>query len=96
MRTLAADPELSTLYAALTAAGLDRTGEVLAGPGPLTLFAPTNDAFRQLPADALTSLHLGNVTKEKNQKDEVNPTFLPDISVETVNLACVGGSNSSC
>jgi uncharacterized surface protein with fasciclin (FAS1) repeats len=74
MRILAADPELSTLYAALTAAGLDRPEEVLAGPaGPLTLFAPTNDAFRQLPADALTSLHLGNSTKEINQGDEVDP-----------------------
>ena len=62
MRTLAADPELSTLYAALTAAGLGRPGEVLGGPGPLTLFAPTNDAFRQMPADTLTSLHLGNST----------------------------------
>jgi len=49
-------PQLSTLVTAVTAAGL---GSVLAGPGPLTVFAPTNDAFARLPADFLAYL-LGN------------------------------------
>jgi uncharacterized surface protein with fasciclin (FAS1) repeats len=40
------DENFSTLFAALTAAGLD---DDLAGPGPFTVFAPTNDAFAQLP-----------------------------------------------
>lgn len=41
------------LLKALLEAGL--TG-VLQGPGPFTLFAPTDDAFRALPDDALASL----------------------------------------
>ena len=49
-------PQLSTLVTAVTAAGL---GSVLSGPGPLTVFAPTNDAFARLPADFLAYL-LGN------------------------------------
>lgn len=49
-------PQLSTLVTAVTVAGL---GSVLAGPGPLTVFAPTNDAFAKLPADFLKYL-LGN------------------------------------
>jgi len=39
----AADPELSTFLAALDASGIMRTFH---GPGPFTLFIPTNDAFR--------------------------------------------------
>jgi uncharacterized surface protein with fasciclin (FAS1) repeats len=39
----AADPDLSTFLAALDASGLMDT---LHGPGPYTVFIPTNDAFR--------------------------------------------------
>merc|ERR1712086_960551 len=48
-----ATPALSTLLAAVTAAGL---GETLSGEGPFTVFAPTNDAFAKIPADALNGL----------------------------------------
>mmetsp|Transcript_23915 Transcript_23915/g.76929 ORF Transcript_23915/g.76929 Transcript_23915/m.76929 type:complete len:499 (-) Transcript_23915:259-1755(-) len=44
---------LSTLVAALTAADLVET---LAGPGPFTVFAPTDDAFLLVDPDALTDL----------------------------------------
>lgn len=39
------NPELSILVEAVTAAGL---GETLSGPGPFTIFAPTNEAFTRL------------------------------------------------
>ncbi len=42
-----ANPVLSTLVAAVKAAGLVDT---LNGPGPFTIFAPTNDAFAKIPA----------------------------------------------
>jgi len=42
MDLIAANPDLSTLYAALQTAGLDTT---LTGEGPFTLFAPSNEAF---------------------------------------------------
>ena len=45
----------TTLVAAVTAAGLVET---LQGPGPFTVFAPTNDAFAKLPAGTVESLLL--------------------------------------
>lgn len=48
-----ATPQLSTLVTAVTAAGLVDT---LSGPGPFTVFAPTNDAFGKLPAGTVESL----------------------------------------
>ena len=40
-------PDHTTLVAAVLAAGL---AETLSGPGPFTIFAPTNPAFSKLPA----------------------------------------------
>ena len=48
-----AAPNLSTLVAAVKAAGLVET---LSGPGPFTVFAPTNDAFAKLPAGTVDTL----------------------------------------
>merc|ERR1712123_544569 len=48
-----ATPALSTLLAAVKAAGLVET---LSGEGPFTVFAPTNDAFAKIPTDALNGL----------------------------------------
>lgn len=44
---------LTTLVAAVKAAGLVDT---LAGPGPFTVFAPTNAAFNRLPAGTVQTL----------------------------------------
>merc|ERR1711973_26402 len=49
----AGDARFSTLLAAVKAAGL---AETLSGPGTFTVFAPTNDAFAKIPADALNGL----------------------------------------
>lgn len=43
----------TTLIAAVKAADLTAT---LEGPGPFTVFAPTDDAFAKIPADTLKSL----------------------------------------
>ena len=43
----------TTLVAAVKAAGLVDT---LEGPGPFTVFAPTNEAFAKLPADTVDTL----------------------------------------
>lgn len=53
--------KFNTLIAAVTAAGLIET---LNGAGPFTVFAPTDDAFAKVPADALTDL-LKPENKEK-------------------------------
>jgi uncharacterized surface protein with fasciclin (FAS1) repeats len=59
-----AAPNLSTLVAAVSAAGLVDT---LASPGPFTVFAPTNDAFAKLPAGTVETLlkpeNKGTLTK---------------------------------
>jgi uncharacterized surface protein with fasciclin (FAS1) repeats len=47
------NPELSTLVAAVTAAGLVDT---LNGPGPFTIFAPANSAFAKIPQADLDAL----------------------------------------
>jgi len=47
------NPDFSTLVAALQAAGLVET---LQGAGPFTVFAPTNQAFANLPAGTLDNL----------------------------------------
>src|SRR5450432_4267370 len=49
----------TTLVAAVKAAGLVET---LQGPGPFTVFAPTNEAFDKLPAGAVD-----NLLKPENQ-----------------------------
>ena len=48
------DSRFSTLVAAVTAAGL--TEEAINDLGPLTIFAPTNDAFAKIPSDVLAGL----------------------------------------
>jgi uncharacterized surface protein with fasciclin (FAS1) repeats len=49
----AANPDFSTLVAAVKAAGLVET---LSGKGPFTVFAPTNAAFDKLPPGTVDSL----------------------------------------
>ena len=51
--TAVAAGDFTTLAAALTAAGLVET---LKGPGPFTVFAPTDAAFEKLPAGTVDTL----------------------------------------
>jgi uncharacterized surface protein with fasciclin (FAS1) repeats len=50
---VATNPNFSTLLAAVKAAGLVET---LSGPGPFTVFAPTNAAFAKIPKADLDKL----------------------------------------
>ena len=50
---VAANPDFSTLLTAVQAAGLDET---LAGDGPFTVFAPTDEAFANLPPETVETL----------------------------------------
>jgi uncharacterized surface protein with fasciclin (FAS1) repeats len=51
--TIAATPSLSTLNGLVQSAGLSET---LKGAGPFTVFAPTNDAFKAVPAKTMELL----------------------------------------
>jgi uncharacterized surface protein with fasciclin (FAS1) repeats len=53
--TAASNSDFSTLVAAVKAAGLV---DALKADGPLTVFAPTNEAFAKLPAGTVESLLL--------------------------------------
>jgi len=57
-----ADGHFTTLLSAITAAGLTET---LKGPGPFTVFAPTDSAFAKLPPGTVESL-LQDVPTLKN------------------------------
>ncbi len=46
-------PELSTLYGLVVHAGL---ADALSGPGPLTVYAPVDDAFKKVPASLVELL----------------------------------------
>jgi uncharacterized surface protein with fasciclin (FAS1) repeats len=51
--TIANNPSLSTLNSLVVSAGLSDT---LKGPGPFTVFAPSNDAFKAVPAKTMEAL----------------------------------------
>ena len=93
---IASAPEFSTLVTAVKAAGLVDT---LSGTGPLTVLAPTNDAFNKLPAGlleklvmpenktALTKILTYHVVSGKNMATDV--IKLDGKSVATVNGATI-------
>ena len=87
----AGNPDFSILVSAVTAAGLVDT---LSGDGPFTVFAPTDDAFRSLPAGALDDLlqnvdQLTSVLTYHVVSGKVASTDLVDGPVPTVNGADV-------
>ncbi|MEG3090167.1 fasciclin domain-containing protein [Sphingomonas sp. PB1R3] len=53
VQILAATPDRSTLAKLVTTAGLTTD---LSGPGPFTVFAPSNEAFSRMPAGAIDNL----------------------------------------
>lgn len=91
--------ELSSLFAALTVADLVDT---LNGPGPFTVFAPTNDAFADflmangfaslddVPVDVLTQVLLNHVVSEINLSSTLSTGYIASSST-----AGAGGRNLS-
>ncbi len=53
VETAVAAGSFNTLVAAVTAAGLV---DLLSGPGPFTVFAPTDEAFKKIPKETLAAL----------------------------------------
>merc|ERR1712156_1317055 len=63
--SLVSDSRFSTLVAAVTAAGL--TEEAINDLGPLTVFAPTNEAFAKIPSDARQDREALQICAERRQ-----------------------------
>jgi transforming growth factor-beta-induced protein len=99
--TAIADGRFTTLVAAVQAAGLV---DALKGPGPFTVFAPTDDAFAKLPAgtvdtllkpenlDQLKSILLYHVVSGKVMAaDVVNLTSADTLEGSPVNIKVENG-----
>merc|ERR1712045_203234 len=87
-------PALSTLVAAVKAAGLVET---LSGPGPFTVFAPTNDAFAKIPSSALNGLLADKTALTKVLLRHVVPSVIKaeDIPAGRTMVGTVGGEQIS-
>lgn len=95
-----ANPDFSTLVAAVTAAGLVET---LSGEGPFTVFAPTNAAFEALPAglvdklllpenkDVLTQILTYHVVAAKVMAADVAAGMVKTVQGEEITLVTEGG-----
>jgi uncharacterized surface protein with fasciclin (FAS1) repeats len=87
-----------TLVAAVQAAGLVDT---LKGPGPFTVFAPTDEAFAKIPKDkldallkdkkALTKILTYHVVAGKVMAADVKPGKVKTVQGSTITLATKGG-----
>ncbi|NBC10990.1 MAG: fasciclin domain-containing protein [Planctomycetes bacterium] len=96
----AGDERFSTLVAAVKAAGLT---DALSGEGPLTVFAPTNEAFAALPEgtleellkpenkDKLTSILTYHVAEGKVKAEKVvTMSEVPTLQGQTVKVEASG------
>jgi len=87
-------PALSTLLAAVKAAGLVET---LSGPGPFTVFAPTNDAFAKIPSATLNGLLADKTALTKVLLRHVVPSVIKaeDIPAGRTMVGTAGGEQIS-
>ena len=95
------NPDFSTLVAAVTAAGLVET---LQGPGPFTVFAPTNEAFAALPAglvdklllpenkDTLVKILTYHVVSGKVMAADVKAGDVPSVEGSPITVTVDGGT----
>lgn len=88
--TIAHDPELSTLNALVQKAGLSDT---LKAAGPYTVFAPTNDAFKAVPAKTLDELGQDPAKLKAVLSYHVLPTRMMAAQVGNSNAKTAEGGN---
>jgi uncharacterized surface protein with fasciclin (FAS1) repeats len=88
--TLAATPQLSTLNRLVQEAGL---GSTLQGPGPFTVFAPTDEAFKGVPAATLQALAQDPDRLKKVLSYHVVPGALMGADVRNGPVKSVQGAN---
>jgi len=99
METIVSMDSLSTLNQAIEAADL---GDALKGAGPLTIFAPQNEAFKQIPKDLLDatlqdkprlqSILKYHVVSGKHMSSEVmNLTSVETLEGRSLQISTEGG-----
>ena len=89
-QVIASDPNLSTLSGLIKQAGLTET---LSGAGPFTVFAPTNDAFRAVPAKTMGELAANADLLKSVLTFHVLPMKLTAAEVKPGNVKTVNGAN---
>jgi len=87
--TVARNPQLSTLSRLLTDAGL---ADTLRGAGPFTLFAPTDEAFKAVPAKTLADLAANKELLRSVLSYHVLPGSVKSADIKVGNLKTVQGA----
>lgn len=87
--TVARNPQLSTLNKLLADAGLTDT---LRGAGPYTVFAPTDDAFKAVPAKTLADLAANKELLRSVLSYHVLPGSVKSTDVKVGSLKTVQGA----
>ncbi len=83
-------PQLSTLSRLIAEAGL---AETLRGPGPFTVFAPSDEAFKAVPAKTLAELSANPERLKAVLAYHVVPGRLTAAEVKNGNVKSVQGAN---
>jgi uncharacterized surface protein with fasciclin (FAS1) repeats len=92
VQVIGSDPDLSTLSKLITDAGLNET---LAGAGPFTVFAPTNEAFKAVPAKTMGELAANKDQLKQVLTYHVLPAKSAATDVKAGNMKTVNGANVS-
>ena len=87
---IAADPDLSTLNKLINDAGLTQT---LSGAGPFTVFAPSNAAFKAVPAKTMGELASNKELLTQVLTFHVVPAKAMAADVKQGNVKSVNGAN---
>ena len=88
--TIARDPELTTLNGLVARSGL---AETLKMQGPYTVFAPTNDAFKAVPAKTMDELAHDPAKLKAVLSYHVLPSKPMAADVKTANIKTAQGAN---
>jgi uncharacterized surface protein with fasciclin (FAS1) repeats len=88
--TAARAPELSTLNRLISQAGL---GDTLRGPGPFTVFAPSDEAFKAVPAKTMAELGSDKELLRSVLTYHVVPGTILAAAVKNGNVKSVNGAN---
>ena len=90
--TAARAPQLSTLNKLIADAGL---ADTLKGPGPYTVFAPSDEAFKAVPAKTLADLSADKARLKELLSYHVLPGKVGAADVKNGNAKTVQGANLS-
>ena len=88
--TTARSPQLTTLNRLIAQAGLTDT---LRGPGPFTVFAPSDEAFMAVPAKTMADLGTDKELLRSVLTYHVVPGAMPAATVRNGNVKTVNGAN---